>query len=194
MAITVGVLALQGDFLLHKQSLSKAGVSSKLIRWPDDLDNCQGLIIPGGESTTFIKLLKETGLFDTIKDFAKERGVMGTCAGLITCATTLYENKMETLGLINMEVLRNGYGRQVNSFQDTVTIPILENKPNFPGIFIRAPRICSMGPGTEPIGFHGKETVMARSDRILAMTFHPELTRDVRIHSYFIEEFIERKP
>jgi 5'-phosphate synthase pdxT subunit len=190
MGLTVGVLGLQGDFALHRESLKRIGVASKIVRRPEELEACGGLILPGGESTTFVKLLKKTGLFDSIRAFAKDRGVMGTCAGLITLATRLTNDSMETLGLIDMEVERNGYGRQVDSFVDKVRIPSFQDNPEYEGVFIRAPRIHSMGEGTEALAYHNDEIVMARNDRILVTTFHPELTKDGRVHRYFVETFL----
>ncbi|MBN2031583.1 pyridoxal 5'-phosphate synthase glutaminase subunit PdxT, partial [bacterium] len=138
MKQTIGVLALQGDFQLHQKSLNKIGLDSKAVYWPEDLDGCDGLILPGGESTTFMRLLEKTGLSSSIVKFSKERCIMGTCAGLITLATQLTNNNMKTLGLIDMDVERNGYGRQVDSFIDEVRISVFKEKPEFEGVFIRA--------------------------------------------------------
>lgn len=190
MKKTVGVLGLQGDFALHQKSLERINVNAPNIRGPEELDACDGLILPGGETTTFVKLLEKTGLFKKIQQFAIERPVMGTCAGLITLAGKIVNANIETLKLIDIEVERNGYGRQVDSFIDTVTIPSLPRKQNFEGLFIRAPRIRSLGKGVEALGFHNEDVVMARSQRILVMTFHPELTNDTRIHRFFLEEFV----
>jgi 5'-phosphate synthase pdxT subunit len=191
MAPTVGVLAVQGDFSLHQKSLEAAGAAAPRIRRPEELDRCDGLVVPGGESTTFVKMLKETGLFDAIRSFAVKRPVMGTCAGLITLATRIFDDGLETLGLIDLEVKRNAYGRQVDSFIGKVRIPVLQADPDLEGVFIRAPKILSLGAGVEALGFQGKDTVMVRNANVLAMTFHPELTTDVRIHRYFIRTFVE---
>ncbi len=187
---TIGVLALQGDFNLHQKSLKRIGISSKTIYYPNDLDSCAGLILPGGESTTFMKLLEKTNLIESIIKFSNERPIMGTCAGLITLATHLTNNSMKTLGLIDMDVERNGYGRQIDSFIDKVHISVFKDKPEFEGVFIRAPKIHSVGTQTEVLGVHDKEVVMARNERILVTTFHPELTKDQRIHRYFVEKMV----
>ena len=192
MTRRVGVLGLQGDFALHQKSLERLGVEAPAIRWPEELDGIGGLIIPGGESTTFVKLLKETGLFEAVTEFAKKRPVMGTCAGLITCATKLSNDTIETLGLIDIEAERNSYGRQVDSFIAAVQIPLFKDKPGFEGVFIRAPRILKLGKDVEPLGFNGEEVVLARNARVLVAAFHPELTRDLRIHRYFIETFVRQ--
>jgi len=149
------------------------------------------LVMPGGESTTFLNILRKTGLVKSILNFAKNKPIMGTCAGLITLSREVEnDNKMGTLKLIDIVVQRNGYGRQKESFIDTVEIPIFEKKPAFEGIFIRAPRIVSCGKDTEVLGFYKDEPVMVRNKNILALTFHPELTKDMRIHRYFVETFV----
>ncbi len=186
----VGVLSVQGDFSLHRRSLEALGVEAPRIRRPGELDACDGLILPGGESTTFVKLLKETGLFESIRSFAADRPVMGTCAGLITLATRVSGVAMETLGLIDIEVERNAYGRQVDSFTAPVRVSFMNADPELNGVFIRAPRIRTLGKGTEAVGFHGTDPVMVRNRRILGMTFHPELTDDTRIHGYFLNNFV----
>ena len=114
---------------------------------------------------------------------------MGTCAGLITLANKLKNNSMETLGLIDLETERNAYGRQLDSFIDFVQVSLFTDKPTFEGVFIRAPKIVSTGKGIETLGFYKDEVVMARNDNVLVMTFHPELTPDLRIHQYFIQNF-----
>jgi 5'-phosphate synthase pdxT subunit len=196
MALTVGVLALQGDFALHQRSLEMLEIRAPKIRHPGELGACDGLIVPGGESTTFTKMLRETGLFDAIRHFAGKKPVMGTCAGLITLATRIVAQKhesMETLALIDLEVERNAYGRQVDSFSDRIRVPVLKPDGEFTGVFIRAPKIRSLGKGTEAVAFHGEETVAARNRNVLVTTFHPELTDDLRFHRYFAEEFIVGK-
>ncbi len=187
----VGVLALQGDFLQHEKALSRIRIQTKRVRTPEELGQCDGLILPGGESTTFINLLKKTGLYTAIQKFAKERPLMGTCAGLITLSAKVTNNSMEPLGLIDIEAERNAYGRQIDSFIDDIQIPLFKNKPRFEGVFIRAPKIQHTGKNVENLAFHHDEVVMARNERVLVTTFHPELTRDGRVHQYFVESFIK---
>lgn len=192
MGTTVGVLGIQGDFDLHRQSLKKIGVNPVIVRWAEELEHCDALVMPGGESTTFLNILRKTGLVKSILDFAKNKPIMGTCAGLITLSRQVENDKeMETLKLIDVVVQRNGYGRQKDSFIDTVEIPVFSKKPIFEGIFIRAPRIVSCGKETEALGFYKDETVMVRNENILALTFHPELTKDLRIHRYFVKSFVD---
>ncbi len=191
MKRVIGILGLQGDFAKHQKSLNELAIETRIVRWPMELEDCDGLILPGGESTTFGKLLHETKLFKAIQDFASDRPVMGTCAGLIMLASSVSNDSITTLNLIDITVQRNGYGRQVDSFIDTVRIPKFE-KPEFEGFFIRAPKIQKYGKGSEPVGYHGKEVVMIRNKNVLALTFHPELTSDNRIHKFFIKKFVER--
>lgn len=190
MKIRIGILALQGDFAKHREHIEKIGVDTKIVRRPEELADCDGLILPGGESTTFIKLIKKNDFFETLQEYAQERPVMGTCAGLITLAARLSNNSMETLGLIDIEAERNAYGRQVDSFVDNIRITAFEDKQNFEGVFIRAPKIISTGQDIEVLGCHNDDIVMVRNDRVLAMTFHPELTSDLRIHEYFLEKMV----
>jgi len=193
MVNPVGVLALQGDFAKHLESLKRLRVPVKAVRWPDELNICRGLILPGGESTTFVNLLKKSGLYEAIIAFSIDRAVMGTCAGCITLSTAVLNESMKTLGLIDCKVERNAYGRQIDSFFDTVHIPIFQENPNFEGVFIRAPKIHTFGNHVEALGFHNSEVVMARNQRILVSTFHPELTRDTRVHRYFVETMVDKQ-
>lgn len=188
----VGVLALQGDFHLHIQLLEKLRIPSRAVRWPDDLSGCDALILPGGESTTFMNLMNRTGLGESIRSFAQEKPLMGTCAGLIVLATDVVKNHIDPLGLINIRVERNAYGRQIDSFSDSIHVPVFTDRPEFNAVFIRAPKILSLGNGTEALGFHSDQVVMARNERVLVATFHPELTRDHRIHEYFYRRFVKR--
>jgi len=192
MAKIIGVLAVQGDFALHRKMLDKIGVSSVVVRTAEDLKNCDALIMPGGESTTFLKLLNRNNMFDDVREFAENKPVMGTCAGLIVLAKNVVNDTFTTLSLLDISVERNGYGRQIDSFIDDVIVPVFKEKNRFSGVFIRAPRIISIGKNVEPVGFYNDEIVMVKSNNILALTFHPELTEDTRIHRYFLEEFVEK--
>jgi 5'-phosphate synthase pdxT subunit len=190
MGKTVGILALQGDFLQHEKALSRIRIQSKRIRTTEELEQCDALILPGGESTTFINLLKKTGLYTAIQQFAKDRPLMGTCAGLITLSSRVTNNTMKPLGLIDIEVERNAYGRQIDSFIEPIQIPMFKDKPLFEGVFIRAPKINHSGKNVEKLAFHHDEVVMARNSKVLVTTFHPELTKDGRVHRYFVESFM----
>lgn len=189
----IGVLALQGDFELHQKALHKIGVESKLVKVPGDLEGCDGLILPGGESTTFLKLLQESHLKSSVVRFSESHQIFGTCAGLITLARKVENYPQETLGLIDVVVERNAYGRQIDSFVDTVTIELDHEKRNFEGVFIRAPKIKRVGEGVRVLGYHGSEIVLAENDRVLVATFHPELADDPLIHKYFVAKIQQRR-
>lgn len=186
----IGVLGLQGDFALHRRSLLRSGCEAPIIRYPEELDSCDALVLPGGESTTFVKLLHKSGLFEAIRTFSRSRPLMGTCAGLITLARQVSDGSVEGLDLIDIEVQRNGYGRQVDSFIARVEIPVLSGRSGFEGVFIRAPRILSLGPGVSDLGRCNDDVVMAANERVLVMTFHPEVTSDIRIHRYFADTYV----
>ena len=184
----IGILALQGDFELHGRMLSTLSVDADYISKPDQLNSCHGLIIPGGESTTLIKLMRGAGLFEAISSFAKDKPVFGTCAGLIVLATDLINYNLDTLGLIDLSVERNAYGRQIDSFIDSIEIRIDGKTDFFEGVFIRAPKIVAIGESVKVLGTHGDDMVLAESEQVFVATFHPELTDDVRIHQYFVDK------
>jgi 5'-phosphate synthase pdxT subunit len=172
----IGVLALQGAFREHCRVLGRLGVEAVEVRLPDDLEGLDGLVIPGGESTTIVKLAGSYGLDEAISRFAGP--VFGTCAGMIVLDRA-------HLGLADFEVDRNAYGRQVASFEADV---VLDGDPRpFPGVFIRAPRVRVLGPGVEVLAARDGEPVLIRDGRILAAAFHPELTDDARVHERFLE-------
>ena len=189
----VGVLALQGDFARHASSLKAAGARVTRVVRPDDLEACQGLVIPGGESTTLMHLAREGGMVQPLRDFARRGALMGTCAGLIILARNLAGTDMETLALLDIKAERNGFGRQVDSFIDRVDLHIGDQTQNVEGVFIRAPRILAVGQGVSVLAKWRDEPVMVRSGRILALTFHPELTGDARIHKYFVDQLVSGK-
>jgi 5'-phosphate synthase pdxT subunit len=175
----VGVLALQGDHALHAGVLSRLGLTPRMVRVPAELESCSALVIPGGESTTLRKLLRRSGLDEAILGFAIERPVLGTCAGCILLANQLEDaHGVEPLGLLDITVLRNGYGRQVDSFEQ-----IIEGIDGAgPVAFIRAPRITRVGSGVEVFGRLGQEPVAVRQGRVSALTFHPEVTGNLEWH------------
>ena len=187
----IGILALQGDYLLHQQTLERMKQNCILVRTKEDLKKCEALIIPGGESTTMRKLASENGLFDAIKNFGKDKPIMGTCAGLILLAKEISDAKTEdTLALLDISVKRNAYGRQVHSFVQVGKVNLQNGNPNFEMVFIRAPKIAEVGKKVEKIGFCEDEVVMVRDRNILGLAFHPELTKDPRIHQYFVNQFL----
>jgi pyridoxal 5'-phosphate synthase pdxT subunit len=183
----IGVLALQGAVREHAAALKASGAEYVAVKWPDQLAGVDGLIIPGGESTTIGKLMTKYGFIDAIRDFASAgKPVYGTCAGLIVVAKRITEGTAPWLALMDIEARRNAFGRQQESFEAELDIPVLGKQP-FTGVFIRAPWIEAVGPGVEILACQDGHIVMARESTLLATAFHPELTDDRRIHEYFIE-------
>jgi 5'-phosphate synthase pdxT subunit len=183
---TIGILALQGDFDKHSQMITSMGHRVVLVKTEENLSPCDGLILPGGESTTLVHLMKKHGLWDAVYGYGLNRPVFGTCAGLIVLASEVVTDYVETLGLLNVSVSRNAYGRQVDSFIDTIDLRIGDEKNTFEGIFIRAPKIVAFNGGVEALAWHKRDVVLVRNEHILAASFHPELTDDRRLHDYFI--------
>jgi 5'-phosphate synthase pdxT subunit len=181
---TVGVLALQGDYALHGRLLLELGVGVRMVRRPNELAGCTALVMPGGESTTLRKLLVRSGLDAEIINFAGSFPVLGTCAGCILLATELEDGHgVVPLGLLDITVRRNGYGRQVDSFEGVVE----GADPPGPVAFFRAPRITRYGNGVEVWGRHGDEIVAVRSGLVSALTFHPEVTGTLTWHRDWLQ-------
>jgi 5'-phosphate synthase pdxT subunit len=182
----IGILAIQGDYDAHAKVLDRLGVENKLVRRPDDLASVKGIILPGGESTTHIKVLEEEGLFDALKQFAKDGGAFfGTCAGAILLAKEVHGPAQDSLGLLDISVLRNGYGRQLAS--DVHSAPSKLRETPLEMVFIRAPIIESVGKAVEVLAEDAGHPVLVREGKILASTFHPELTDDSTVHEYFLK-------
>jgi 5'-phosphate synthase pdxT subunit len=183
----IGVLALQGDFDAHRRRLEELGAEVVLVKKPEQLDAIDGLVIPGGESGTFLKLLGEEG-FARLKDFVQAKPTFGTCAGAILLATEVENPQQKGLGALNIRIRRNAYGRQVDSsiregrfMQDKLGASPMEM------VFIRAPKIEHVGEGVEIIATEGADPVAVRQGRAMAATFHPELSDDPRIHQAFLD-------
>jgi len=183
----IGVLALQGAFIEHVQILRKLGVEAVEVRTVQELRGIDGLIIPGGESTTMLKLARHYHLIKPLQQMVKEgKPIMGTCAGMILLASKIAESDMQTLCLMDIEVRRNAFGRQVDSFETDLAVPVLGDEP-FHAVFIRAPYIEHLGNGVEALARLDDGTVVAvRQDNLLALAFHPELGHDSRLHEYFL--------
>ncbi|MFZ5639464.1 MAG: pyridoxal 5'-phosphate synthase glutaminase subunit PdxT [Bacillota bacterium] len=183
----IGVLALQGAFREHEQMLRKLDSETVQVRREHDLEGIDGLIIPGGESTTIGKLLIEWQLFDKIKEMgASGLPVFGTCAGMILLAKDIVNSDQPRLGLMDMLAHRNAFGRQVDSFEADLQIPVLGEEP-YRGVFIRAPFIKEVRDGVEVLCTYNDKIVLARQGNFLAAAFHPELTDDDRVHRLFLE-------
>jgi pyridoxal 5'-phosphate synthase pdxT subunit len=181
----LGVLAIQGDFDAHAAALREAGADAILVRKPEQLDEIDGLIIPGGESTTFLKFLERDGFLTRLQDFVRTRPTFGTCAGCILLAAEVTNPAQQSLGVLDITVERNAYGRQIDS-----TIETSDTK--LPGgpmelVYIRAPRIAKTGPGVEVLAERDGFPVLVEQGHILAATFHPELSADRRVHRRFVD-------
>ena len=184
-AVQIGVLALQGDFAAHRRMLERVGAQAVEVRRSEELSGIEGLIIPGGESTTMLKFLNEEHLLEPIKQFAASgKPIFGTCAGAILLAREVTNPPQPSLNLLYITVARNAYGRQVDSFIEEVETALAGGAME--AVFIRAPRITALGEDIEVIATHQGEPVFVREGNIFAATFHPELTNDDRAHRLFL--------
>ena len=183
----VGLLALQGDFAAHEKVLGELGAESRLVKKPADLADVRGLVIPGGESTTLLKLMAQVAMRPALEQFhARGRPIFGTCAGLILLARDTLPPQ-ESLGFIDIVAQRNAYGRQIDSFVAPGT-PLADDLGAEPleMVFIRAPKIARVTSGVTPLAECRGDVVLARQDNVLVSSFHPELTQDRRVHRYFL--------
>lgn len=181
----IGVLALQGAFDVHAKRLAELGAAARLIRKPEELATVDALVLPGGESTTFLKHLERAGFYSVLDEFVRSRPVFGTCAGCILLAKDVTNPPQHSFGVLDIDVQRNAYGRQNDSV-------ILHADSVLPGgpmemVFIRAPRISRIGPGVEVLARRADDPVLVRSGHLLAATFHPELSEDRRVHQLFLD-------
>jgi len=188
----VGILSLQGDFEAHGAAIERAGAQPVFVRDPEQFDTVDGLIIPGGESTTMLKLLRYEGLYEKLKEFGANKPVFGTCAGAILMAKEVSHPEQESLSFMDIDVERNAYGRQVDS-----RVAVIEPEPDFESrtsagkmeaVFIRAPIIRRLGAGANVLARYNGDAVLVEEGRHMAATFHPELTKDGRVHELFLEK------
>ena len=188
MSVRVGVLALQGAFAAHEQALTGLGVETAQVRTPTDLAAVDALVMPGGESTTMSRLLETSGMFDELKARLSDgMPVFGTCAGMILLATDVLDGRPDqrSFGAIDLTVRRNGYGRQVDSFESDIVVEGLATP--FHAVFIRAPKVIAVGTGVNVVATHDGVPVLARQGHVMVASFHPELTADDRLHAMFLE-------
>jgi 5'-phosphate synthase pdxT subunit len=186
--MVIGVLALQGAFARHIDACTRLGADAHEVRVPADLDDVDALILPGGESTTMSKLLESQELFDPVAErIAGGMAVFGTCAGMILLAGSVLDGRPDqrSFDVIDLTVRRNGYGRQVDSFETDLEIEGVSGRP-FHAVFIRAPRVESVGAEVDVLARVGDDPVVCRSGRVLVAAFHPELTDDLRLHEHFL--------
>ena len=192
MKPTVGVLALQGAFGLHSVALADLGARTLEVRTPEDLGRVDALVMPGGESTTMSMLLESSGLFDAIAARLDEAmPIFGTCAGMILLASTVLDGRPDqrSFGAIDLQVRRNAYGRQVDSFETSLAVDGMSGDP-FPAVFIRAPLVEHAGPAVDVLATHEGRPVMARQGPVTVASFHPELAGDNRLHARFLQEVL----
>jgi pyridoxal 5'-phosphate synthase pdxT subunit len=181
----VGVLAIQGDYAAHAEALTESGAEPVEVRKPEELDDLNGLVLPGGESTTMLKFLEKRHFFDALKEYCRRHPVFGTCAGTILLARDVQNPAQRSLGVLDIVVERNAYGRQIDS-------SILTGQTSLPGgplemVFIRAPRIVRTGSAVEVLARRDDFATLVRQGNVLAATFHPELSGDRRVHKAFVE-------
>jgi 5'-phosphate synthase pdxT subunit len=185
--LAIGVLALQGAVAEHIERLRRLGAEAREVREPHDLDGLEGIILPGGESTTLGKLMRRIGLDSALREFAGAgKPMFGTCAGMILMARSLDGNDQPLLGLMDMKVRRNAFGRQVDSFEQDLEVAGLDGD-GFRGVFIRAPYVVETGPEVSVLAQVDGHGVLVRQGRLMAAAFHPELTDDLRVHRMFLE-------
>ncbi|HVE18151.1 MAG TPA: pyridoxal 5'-phosphate synthase glutaminase subunit PdxT [Ilumatobacteraceae bacterium] len=185
----VGVLALQGAFAAHQRALESAGATTRQVRQPGDLGGIDALVMPGGESTTMSRLLTTSGLFDDIKSLLSDGlPVLGTCAGMILLATEVLDGRPDQLsfGAIDITVQRNGYGRQIDSFE--TDLDVVGFDAPFHAVFVRAPKVVAIGTNVEVIAEYDGVPVVVRQGHVMVASFHPELTGDGRLHAKFLQE------
>ena len=186
--MNIGILALQGNYQQHNNVLEMLGIQSTLIRHSRELDKCDSLIIPGGESSVISKLLDNIQLRLNLIDFAGTSPILGTCAGMIMLSNTKATDNMEPLNIMDFEVKRNAWGRQANSFSAEINLDFEKNNRSFHAVFIRAPRISRIGKSIKILASYNDEPILISNGIHLASSFHPEIGNDHRIHEYFINK------
>jgi 5'-phosphate synthase pdxT subunit len=188
----IGVLAIQGDFAAHARALEEAGAAAVEVRKPAQLADLDGLILPGGESTTFLKFLERDGFLQSLQRFVAEKPAFGTCAGCILMAREVSHPPQESLGVLDIRVERNAYGRQIDSAIQTGETKLAGGPLEM--VYIRAPRITGAGPAVEILAERDGYPVLVRQGPLLAATFHPELSSDRRVHQLFVDMVRETMP
>jgi len=181
----IGVLAIQGDYEAHKARLEQLGAEVTLVRKPEQLDAIDGIVIPGGESSTFLNFLAERGFLEKLRDFVSTKPTFGTCAGAILLAKHVENPPQKSLAVMDIRIRRNAYGRQIDS--SIREVPSKLGQKPLEMVFIRAPKIVDTGKGVEILATSGDDPVLVRQGKIMAATFHPELSADTRVHQEFVK-------
>lgn len=187
----IGILALQGDYRRHADLLDRLGVAWRYVRNAQDLAMCAALILPGGESTAMTHLLRTRGVLEPLQAFARTHPIMGSCAGLILMGHA-DDTRVQSLDVLDIQVARNAYGRQAQSFQSSIDVDLGQGLERFPAVFIRAPRIIQVGAAATVLARYKDQPVLVAQAGHLGMSFHPELTDDTRIHRYWLERMAGR--
>jgi pyridoxal 5'-phosphate synthase pdxT subunit len=183
--MNIGVLALQGDYDAHRRMLERLGAAVILVKKPEQLDRVDALVIPGGESSTFLKFLEQGGFLEKLRDFVRTKPTFGTCAGAILLAKEVSNPSQESLGVLDIRIRRNAYGRQLESAIHQGVTSLGEDPLEM--VFIRAPKIERLGSGVEVLASKGDDPVLVRQGKTMAATFHPELSDDTRVHGEFLK-------
>jgi 5'-phosphate synthase pdxT subunit len=191
-SLTIGVLALQGDYEAHARAFKTGGVQTALVRKAEELESIDGLVIPGGESTTMLKFLEKDGFFEALRKFASTKPVFATCAGCILIAREVLHPPQRSLGVLDATVERNAYGRQIDS--TILTMPTEIARGPLEMVFIRSPRITRVGDAVEVLARRDEFPTLVRQGNLLACTFHPEMTTDTRVQQLFLEMVREQRP
>ena len=187
MVNKIGILALQGNFKQHKIMFDILGIDNIFIRYSSDVDKCDAIVIPGGESTTISKQIDRNNLRYVLQEYSKTNPLFGTCAGMILLSSTNGSKNLQPLGIMDFTVDRNAYGRQIESFSDDLQLDFCDDV-KFHGVFIRAPKISKIGRGIKILANYKKQPVMITDGRHFVTTFHPEIGSDIRIHNYIMEQ------
>ena len=187
MVNRIGILALQGNFSQHKIMFDFLGINNIYIRYPSDVEKCDAIVIPGGESTAISKQIYRNNLRHSLIEYAKTNSIFGTCAGMILLSSTNESKNLQPLGIMDFTVTRNAYGRQIESFSANLRLDFSDNT-DFHAVFIRSPKFSKIGKNIKILAKYNKQPVMFTDGRHFATTFHPEIGSDIRIHNYFMEK------
>ena len=182
----VGILAFQGDYKLHEYILHKLNVSTILVKYIEQLEGIDALIIPGGESTVMSKMIYENKFGLSLKEFSKNKSIYGTCAGSILMSSLCEDSRIKPLSIVGVQAIRNAWGRQIDSFCDDIKLSFSKNN-KFVATFIRAPKLKLIDKNLKVLSFYKNEPILIRSNKHLLSSFHPEVSNDTRIHEYFIK-------
>ena len=187
MVKKIGILALQGNFDQHKKMFDLLGIDNIFIRYSSDVEKCDAIVIPGGESTTMSKQIDRNNLRHVLKEYSKTNSLFGTCAGMILLSSNNESKNLQPLGIMDFTINRNAYGKQIESFSDDLQLNF-SDATDFHAVFIRSPKVSKIGKNIKILAKYKKQPVMITDGRHFVTTFHPEIGSDIRIHNYFMEQ------